>query len=96
VPKQALLTHYRMVLNALPDNLKEHFHEDMYKGNGGKGYSIEIEDTEVAAKFVRHLTANPVMWQGPRDDDEAIPIRFRLLPDPEDAARGRRFAPLYD
>jgi hypothetical protein len=95
VPRAALLAHYTEVLKQLPDHLAPDFDLTMFRGNGGKGYSIEISNVPAATAFVRFLTQNPIPWQGPRAGDAQIPIKFRLLPSPENAARGKMLAPIY-
>jgi uncharacterized coiled-coil protein SlyX len=94
LPRPALLAHFDSVLKAMPDKFR--LNRDMFRGGGGKGYSLEITDVAEGAAFIRWISDNPVIWQGPRADDEPLNIRFRLLSSPEDSARGRRLAPIHD
>jgi hypothetical protein len=68
----------------------------MFRGNGCKGYSLEINTSAEGAAFIRWITDNPFPWQGPRNDDQPVNIRFRMLSSPEDAVQVRRLAPLHD
>jgi hypothetical protein len=94
LPRAALQAHFDDIAAAAPDHFR--LNSVVFRGNGGKGYSLDFNDASLAAAFIRWTRDNDTDWEGPRDGDEPIKIKFRLISSPEDSARGRRLSPLYE